>query len=419
MLSPEPEIPSYPKPTKILSKRNLCAAWFASKDCTKQAGRPGIDGINASSFALKFDQHITSIASELHNGSFTFHSLRPVFIPKPNSLKERMICVPTIKDRLVQRAIVQYLEENKKLPIYNGSSFGFIRGGGGTKAAIAAALLHRERHDWCLKTDIESFFDKIPRPYLRKALRAALGHHSLIPILDKVIDCEVSDIKQANKIRAQGISRGVGVRQGMPLSPIFANVVLAKFDATIEARKIPMVRYADDLALFFNSKREAEEGKDLISALLKQLSLGIPELIDGSKTQIISTSDPLDFLGYELLYIKTAGKFVARVSDKQIRKIKDRLLSDYSLMNLVKEGTSFQSAIAQIERSISSYCGIYKNAYNANILRNEMTGISRKITSQLFIDLFGKPALNRLSEAQRKFIGLKVNEIVAADDLEI
>lgn len=419
MLSPEPEIPSYPKPTKILSKKNLCAAWLASKDCTKQAGRPGIDGVSASSFALKFDQQITSIASELHNGSFTFHSLRPVFIPKPNSSKERMICVPTIKDRLVQRAIVQYLEENKKLPIYNGSSFGFIRGGGGTKAAIAAALQHRGKLAWCLKTDIESFFDKIPRPYLRKALRTALGRHSLIPILDKVVDCEVSDAKQANKIKTQGITRGVGVRQGMPLSPIFANVVLAKFDASIQARKIPMVRYADDLALFFNSKREAEEGKDLVATLLKQLSLGIPELIDGSKTQIISASDPLDFLGYELLYIKTANKFVARVSDRQIRKIKDRLLNEYSLANLIKETTSFQDAITQIARSISSYRGIYKHAYNANTLRNEMTGIGRKITSQLFIDLFGRAALDRLSEAQRKFIGLNIDEIVPADDLEI
>ena len=48
-----------------------------------------------------------------------------------------------------------------------------------------------------------------------------------------------------------------------------------------------------------------------------------------------------------------------------------------------------------------------------------MTGIGRKITSQLFIDLFGRAALDRLSEAQRKFIGLNIDEIVPADDLEI
>ena len=82
--------------------------------------------------------------------------------------------------RVVQRTIAAYLTENKKLPIYNSSSFGFLRDLG-TKAAIDAAADHRRSYDWCLKTDIESFFDRIPRQYLKTRLVKALGDHSLEP----------------------------------------------------------------------------------------------------------------------------------------------------------------------------------------------------------------------------------------------
>src|SRR5262249_38461208 len=151
------------------------------------------------------------IVNEMRNGSYGFSPLRPVFIPKPNSEKERMICVPTVRDRLVQRAIIHYLDREKKFPIYNQSSFGFIRGRGGTKQAIKVALKCREQSDWCLKTDIESFFDRIPREYLKNQIRYALGHHSLVPILDKVVACEVSEGKYATKIQKQNIKRGWGV----------------------------------------------------------------------------------------------------------------------------------------------------------------------------------------------------------------
>jgi RNA-directed DNA polymerase len=286
-----------PRPLKILSKSNLRAAWNDARDSSPNAGRPGIDGITASRFAANLDHNLETLAGRLRRGQYGPSSLKAVFIPKPNSDKERMICIPTVSDRLIQRAIISYLDKNRKFPIYNSSSFGFLRDLG-TGAAINAAVKHRQLYDWCLKTDIESFFDKIPRQYLKTCVERALGKHSLVPIISKIIDCEVKpSIWNRSKIQKHGIEMGAGIRQGMPLSPILANLVLSEFDNRIERNGKKMVRYADDIAVFFKTKKEAEEGHKFVSDTLAHIKLTIPGLSDNSKTQLLGPSDPIDFLG--------------------------------------------------------------------------------------------------------------------------
>jgi RNA-directed DNA polymerase len=243
------------RPIKLLSKANLRDAWDRSRRANK-AGAPGIDRVSATTFAENLDSNLSRIAKQLQNGEYGFSDLRPVFIAKASGTKERMICIPTVQDRLVQRAMCWYLDQKQKFPIYNESSFGFVTGRGGTHNAILASLKLREKFDWCLKTDIESFFDCIPRNYLLNRIKQELGsEHSFLPLLTKVVNCEVKQGLQAEKIRKQKIKLGTGIRQGMPLSPILANLVLSNFDEEIKRRGINMVRYADDLLFFFAQEK--------------------------------------------------------------------------------------------------------------------------------------------------------------------
>src|SRR5690606_21255352 len=155
----------------------------------------------------------------------------------------------------------------------------------------------REEYEWCLKTDIESFFDKIPRPYLKSCVQKHLGLHSLTPLICNAIDCEAKITSDnRHKISKQGIKSGLGVRQGMPLSPLLANLVLSNFDHEISKKGIEMVRYADDLVLFFHSKSDAYSGERIVRTLLQELQLNIPKIADDSKTAIVPSANPLDFL---------------------------------------------------------------------------------------------------------------------------
>jgi group II intron reverse transcriptase/maturase len=413
MLAPQPgQTVKFPKPTKIISKAALAREWKNSRDATKSAGRRGVDNITALQFAAKLDSNLSEIARCLRGGRFGFSKLRAVFIPKPNSEKERMICIPTVRDRLVQRVISQYIVSRKLFPIYNSSSFGFIKGIG-TRDAINAVVRLRGTYDWCLKTDIEAFFDRIPRPYLKDRVRKYLGVHSLTPLICNAIDGEAKITNEnRSQMVKQGVKLGLGVRQGMPLSPLLANLALAEFDRKIANKKIEMVRYADDLVLFFHTKSDAHSGQELVTELLGELQLTIPKIAENSKTSVVSTSEPLTFLGREIVYLDSAKSFVARVSNKQIAKIKARLSNDFSFEERSEKGKTFQETIVDLSKSISAYLGIYKDAYNYKQFEDELRGQSRSVIVRLFEELFGQQALGSLSPAGRKFLGIEILDTV-------
>lgn len=395
-----------PKPTKILSKKVLRDTWNDSRDSSVNAGRPGIDGVTAQSFAANLDANLTSLSKRLKNGSYGPSLLKSAFIPKENSNKERMICIPCVADRLVQRAIVRYLVKNQKLPIYNSSSFGFIEGLG-TTAAIRKSLELRKRYDWCFKTDIETFFDSIQRQSLKDRVAQALGNHSLVPIISRIIECEIQlNPRNREKIRKQGIKIGVGIRQGMPLSPILANLALSKFDKEIERNKIEMVRYADDLLLFFHDKESASAGHRIVTEILEKIDLKIPELKDGSKTNLIGPREPFIFLGREIAYVTSEGGYVAGVSTKQIEKIKRQIREEYTFNKRSKMESSLQDTVVELWQSISAYLGVYKDAYNYFRFEQEMRSVARMTISQIFVDIFGRDALSRLTSYQKNFLGI-------------
>ena len=56
---------NFPKPAKILSKKNLLVAWKTSRDATRDPGRPGVDGLTAEQFAFRIDERLTALATDL------------------------------------------------------------------------------------------------------------------------------------------------------------------------------------------------------------------------------------------------------------------------------------------------------------------------------------------------------------------
>jgi RNA-directed DNA polymerase len=407
MLDPKPErTPDLRRPTRILSRASLYRTWKESRDSTSHPGRPGIDGVTAQQFGARLDFNLRLTSLGLRDGTYGPSRLKPILIPKPNTDKERLICIPTVRDRLVQRTIMNYLVVNEKFPIYNSSSHGFIEGRG-TQSAISEAKALRGTFDWCLKTDIEAFFDRIPRQYLKRRARAALGNHSLIPLISKIIDCEIKDDHGLKpRLRKQGIIPGTGIRQGMPLSPILSNLALSEFDHRIERAGIRMIRYADDILLFFSSKKDTIEGHDFIKSELKRLELGIPKLGEQSKTWIVPPREPVYFLGREIAYIESENRFVSKVGRKQIQKLKDRLTDDFNYDTRRKEGSDFQETMVDLWTSISAYLGIYKDAYDFIILDSELRGAKRRIIGGILTDIFGESAVDRISGDARDFLGI-------------
>ncbi|GMO42622.1 hypothetical protein TM233_61640 [Bradyrhizobium sp. TM233] len=190
------------------------------------------------------------------------------------------------------------------------------------------------------------------------------------------------------------------------MSPILANLVLSEFDSRMEHLGVKMVRYADDIAAFFETKEEAQKGHRMLSDALARISLSIPGISDLSKTQLLGPDDPIDFLGREIVRVGDNKEAVWRVATKQIRKIVRRLEEEYTMHARMKADSNFQETVIDVWDSISSYFSIYKGAYNFVSLDSALRGASRKIIGDIFLDLFGETALSRLTAEQRKFLGM-------------
>jgi RNA-directed DNA polymerase len=404
-----------PKPLKILSKANLLQAWNLSRDSTTSPGAVGVDNETAKRFAANLDVNLDVIKKRLHDGTHGFSRLRPFFVQKHGSTKERVICIPTVRDRIVQRAIISYLDSSKKLPTHNASSFGFIKGLGTTKA-IERAVELRSVYDWCVKADIESFFDQIPRALLKDRVAAALQNHSLVPLICNAIDCEIKGTAdEVTRAAAQGIKFGRGIRQGMPLSPVLANLVLSKFDRAVESHRIPMVRYADDLLLFFSSEEEAKQGQIFVQEQLARVDLKL----SGTKTVVCGPHNNIAFLGLEIAFLDKLEKYVARISRHQIRKIQDKLEDGYSYEKSAVPPNTLNDATVRLSRSIAAYLGVYRSAHNYPALLAELDKTMRVILSNMYSDIFGVDICEQLDERAKRFLGMDALTMpVPARDLD-
>jgi retron-type reverse transcriptase len=403
-------------PKYILSRKHLRGIWEESRDASARPASPGIDGQTAQAFAQKLDANIDRLHSQLMEDRFRYLKLRPVPIPKDDG-KIRIICVPAVRDRLVQRALVRWLVETKKMPQQD-----FVYGvkGRGAKLAINQALSLRGSFDWCLKTDIQAFFDKIHRGKLKQLIENKLRGSSALPLLLAAVDQEIKPRNQyqAREIAAAGIVSGKGIRQGMPLSPLLANFSLLKFDAICKGHKIKILRYADDILAFFNSEEGARAGLHHIREALKPLELLVPDM-GSAKTDIIPPKLPVTFLGRELVYLDTAGKYVARVGRQKLDKIKANLANNYALKSAMEEG-SFVHASDSLAASIRSYLGSYQDAYNFAHFESEIRGHYKAIIAGWLKEIFGAHVIQSISDKHRSFLGIKViGNLEPSEDLEL
>jgi retron-type reverse transcriptase len=71
----------------------------------KNDGAPGVDGVTINSIENQKWDFIKSLAAEMKAKTFQPQAVRRVRIPKSDG-RERPLGIPTLKDRVIQRALV-------------------------------------------------------------------------------------------------------------------------------------------------------------------------------------------------------------------------------------------------------------------------------------------------------------------------
>ncbi|WP_390349353.1 reverse transcriptase domain-containing protein [Variovorax boronicumulans] len=367
------------------------------------AERVGGDGHSLASFQRRLDDELAVLERRLSQGTFQFSPLDPYFIPKQDG-KYRVICVPTVADRVVQRAVLDSITARQRWMV-NPVSFGFVAEGGVERAADAAVKLRRLR-PWVFKTDITKFFDQVDRQLLSERVARLVRQKSVHPLLLAAISCEIKPRRSSHveRIKKMGIIEGRGVRQGMPLSPFFANLFLADFDRACVKKGLHVLRYADDLLCLATTESEAKGYEEFCIAELSKLNLAIPKLADATKTHIYSPSAPAEFLGVELAPI-TNGRYEVRIGQKQLDAIKDRFYTLSSLDELKRRNLDITRLGNSLASRRAAYGAAYEFCANQDHLISCVTdwskAVLRKVAQQLGIKV------DSLSAEGRWFLGLE------------
>ena len=126
---------------------------------TRKSAAPGVDGQTADDYGLSLLANLESLRDRAKSGAYRAPPVRRVRIPKGTGSETRPLGIPTLEDKVLQRAVVMALE-----PIYEQDfldcSYGFRPG---RSAHQALAALWQQAMDlggcWLLEVDIRAFFD--------------------------------------------------------------------------------------------------------------------------------------------------------------------------------------------------------------------------------------------------------------------
>jgi group II intron reverse transcriptase/maturase len=144
---------------------------------SKGAKTAGVDGVDKSHMQANLDNHLKEIRRSLLSGEYQPMPARRVYIPKANG-KQRPLGIPTLIDRIVQRAMLMAMEpiwEND----FHSLSYGF-RPERSVHHAIRTVQLQltdssSSRGRWVIEGDLSSYFDTVHHKLLMSCVRKRIS----------------------------------------------------------------------------------------------------------------------------------------------------------------------------------------------------------------------------------------------------
>jgi group II intron reverse transcriptase/maturase len=282
----------------------------ACERVVRNGGAAGVDGMVVEELQPYLIKHYRELVTGIRGGWYKPAPVRGVEIPKPDGGK-RQLGIPTVRDRMVQQALVQILQPIFE-PTFSDSSYGFRPGRSAHQAVERAKGYYEEGNTWVVDLDLEKYFDTVNHDLLIKMMRETVKDEAVIGLIKKFLK---------SGIMAEGIvsQREQGTPQGGNLSPLLSNIYLTKFDLMLEERGHKFVRYADDCNIYVKSRRAACR---VMEGCVKFLE-GKLKLKVNRKKSTVGSPLKLKFLGFSFYWSKEGVRI--RVHEKPLKRLAERL----------------------------------------------------------------------------------------------
>ncbi len=347
---------------KVFSERNLLAAF---QQVAAKKGAAGIDHVTTQQFERQLPDSIWELSDALKNGTFSPQAIRRVHIPKPGSAETRPLGIPTVRDRVVQAAIVNVIQ-----PIFERDfaehSYGFRPGRGCRDALRRVDQLVKQGYVHVVDADLKSYFDTIPHDRLMDRLKTKIADGSLLSLIESFLKADILD--DAEQWTPDG-----GAPQGAVLSPLLSNIYLDPLDHLLAAKGFEMVRYADDFVILCRTAKDAAEALELV----RQWTTDNGLTLHPTKTKIVDVrTDGFDFLGYHFIGTRHWPR------EKSLKKLKDTLRAKTPRTS----GNSLQFIVTDVNLTLRGWFAYFQHSYRTTFpsvdkwIRGRLRSILRKRT---------------------------------------
>jgi len=263
----------------------LCEAFHR----TRKDGAVGVDGQTWAEYAEDLEENLQSLLDRAKSGTYRAPPVRRVQIPKGTGNETRPIGIPTLEDKVLQRAVVMVLEAIYEQDFHD-CSYGF-RPGRSAHQALESLWTQTMKTGggWILEVDIRKFFDTLDHGHLREFLQRRVRDGVLLRLIGKWLNAGVLEDGRLWHPEA-------GSPQGGVISPILANVFLHYVLDEWFAREVQprlkgrafLIRYADDFVIGFTRDEDPRRVMEVLPKRFGKYGLTIhPE-----KTKLVPFRRP-------------------------------------------------------------------------------------------------------------------------------
>ena len=239
----------------VYDVEHLRAAYFEMK----RAAAAGIDGETWQHYGAALEANLQDLSARLKREAYRAKPVRRAYIPKTDG-RQRPLGVPSLEDKIVQRAVVAVLNA-----IYDTDFLGFSYGFRPRRSphlaldALTVGIMTK-KVNWVLDADIQSFFDTLKHDWLIRFIEHRVADRRVVRLIQKWLNAGV--LEEGHRIVSE-----VGTVQGGSISPLLANVYLHYvFDLWAHRWRqrqahgdVVVVRFADDFVVGFEHQDDAEQ----------------------------------------------------------------------------------------------------------------------------------------------------------------